>query len=164
MGSFSADLRRLIVYTLRTFKQTTKNAEFARSLNPDLFKFSILLVLRLFFRMDENLIQNVHSESTQNSSIATTVSNLVDFLLERSGNEDLIIRRISLVARFLLRMYTLGFYQVPLYTYIISPLRANLISILNTQPHLTLLGVENKNITSIFIARFLTRKLAQKYR
>ena len=95
---------------------------------------------------------------------ARLVSNMLDFLSLRSSKEDLVVKKISIMARFFLRVYCLSFYQIPFYNHLITPLKSDLFSILGSHTQINVLGIENKNVNSIFISRFLARKLAQKYR
>jgi hypothetical protein len=92
------------------------------------------------------------------------ISNILNFLSLRSSKEDLIVKKISTMARFFLRVYCLSFYQIPFYNHLVSPLKLNLFRILGNRVNISVLGVDNKNVNSIFISRFLARKLAQKYR
>jgi hypothetical protein len=151
---------------LKAFKQPSRNVEFSRSLNLDFFKFTILLIFKFFFKSQEEVIQSSYVSGAANSlnKKVKLISNILDFLSLRSSKEDLVVKKISTMARFFLRIYCLSFYQIPFYDHLITPLKSDLFSILGSYTQINLLGVENKNVNSIFISRFLARKLAQKYR
>lgn len=123
-------------------------------------------MFKLFFKSQEDILLNSYVQEASNSSNKTVklISNLLDFLTTRSHKEDLVVKKISVMSRFFLRVYCLSFYQIPFYNYLINPLKLNLFSILGGHAQINVLGVENKNVNSVFISRFLARKLAQKYR
>jgi hypothetical protein len=125
-----------------------------------------LLIFKLLFRSQEEVLQNSYIQGAVNSSnkVVRLISNMLDFLSLRSSKEDLIVKKISTMARFFLRVYCLSFYQIPFYNHLINPLKSNLFRISGSNIQVSILGVENKNVNSIFISRFLARKLAQKYR
>lgn len=164
---FSQDFKRLAVYSLKTFKQNSRSAEFSRSANNNFFKFLTLLVFKLIFKTKSNLLQIAYLFPLLNDSsdkVAKLLYKLVDFLVLKSQSEDLVIKKINNTIRFFLRFYCLAFYQIPLYQNLINNFKSNFSLFLNEKIQVVVLGVENKNVTSIFISRFLSRKLAQKYR
>lgn len=163
VNTFSQDLKRLVSYSLKSFKLNSKNVEFSRSTDYNFFKFVVSLILKMVFKFDENLIKNLYFNASSSSS-SELFSNLLVFLISRSQKEDLLIRKSNSMLKFFLRMFCLMFYQKPLYLHLISELQVNLSPILNSKPNLFIFGCENKNVNSAFISRFLSRKLAQKYK
>lgn len=165
-ATFSQDFKKLAIYSLRAFKQPSRNVEFSRSLNLDFFKFTILLVFKFFFKSQEAILQNSYIQGATSSpnKMVKLISNILNFLSLRSSKEDLVLKKVSIMARFFLRIYCLSFYQIPFYNHLINPLKLNLFSMLGNHVQVSVLGVENRNVNSIFISRFLSRKLAQKYR
>jgi len=161
---FSQDLKRIVSYSLRVFKISAKNVEFVRSFDYMFFRFVATLLLKLVHKLDENLLQQVYFKAGSNSRQAGLVSGVMDFLVLRGQKEDLTLKKSASLLKFFLRLFCLLFYQIPLYGYLINELRFDLFSVLGARPHVSVLGVENKNVTSSFISRFLARKLAQKYR
>lgn len=160
---FSQDLKRLVSYSLRSFKLNSRNVEFSRSVDYNFFRFVVSLILKMVFKLDENLIKKMYFNEG-NNSISSLLSNLLVFLVSRNQKEDLLVRKSNSMLKFFLRMFCLIFYQKPLYTHLVNELQTNLISVLSIKPTLLVFGCENKNVNSAFISRFLSRKLAQKYK
>lgn len=161
---FSQDLKRLISYSLRSFRLNHKNVEFTRSMDYDFFRFSTVLLLKLMFRCGDGLIRSVYLSKEPISKVGRLLQRLISFLFLRVNKEDLVLKRSINLTRLFLRVFCLTFYQIPLYNHIVKPLRIDLFSLLKLKPYISILGSENKNVTSIFISRFLARKLAQKYK
>lgn len=160
-------MKRLISYSLKSFKLNYKNVEFSRSTDFNFFRFTALLILKLIFKFEEGVLKNAYFKNNTVSSHgrhSLLIFNLLTFLVSKNRKEDLIIRKSTSAVKFFLRLFCLTFYQIPLYNYLISDLKINLTRVLNVKPTLIILGCENKNVTSAFISRFLSRKLAQKYR
>ena len=163
VNMFSQDLKRLVSYSLKSFKLNSKNVEFSRSADYNFFRFIVCLILKMVFKFDENLLKNTYLNVSSNPS-SKLFSNLLIFLISRNQKEDLLVRKSNSMLKFFLRMFCLMFYQKPLYSHLISELQVNLSAVLNSKPSLLVFGCENKNVNSAFISRFLSRKLAQKYK
>lgn len=161
---FSQDLKRLISYSLKSFKLSTKNVEFVRSIDYNFFRFVVSLLLKLVFKLDENLLKRLYFNSSFDNRLANLLFNTISFLILRNRKEDLVIRKSYNLLKFFLRLFCLVHYQIPLYKNFIGDLKNNLSFIIGVKPSLLVLGCENKNVTSNFISRFLARKLAQKYK
>lgn len=161
---FSQDLKRLVLYSLKSYKLGYKNVEFARSVDYSFFRLITLLLLKLVFKLDTKLLKDLSFNYSNTSRIPYLINNLIFFLVNRGKKEDLIIKRSNNLLKFFLRLFCLTFYQIPLYNHIINSLKNNLFLLLNTKVSVILFGCENKNVTSVFISRFLARKLAQKYK
>ena len=161
---FSQDLKRLISYSLRSFRLNSKNVEFARSIDHTFFRFVVSLLLKLTFKMDDQLLKNLYVSGSNASRSSTLISNIISFLVIRNYREDLVIRKSNNLLKFFLRLFCLSFYQIPLYNHLTSSLKNNLFSLVSIKPSVVIFGCENKNVTSAFISRFLARKLAQKYK
>lgn len=161
---FSQDLKRLISYSLKSFKLNTKNVEFVRSMDYNFFRFVVSLLLKLVFKLDENLLKRLYFNSGSDDRLANLLFNTISFLVLRNRKEDLVIRKSHNLLKFFLRLFCLVFYQIPLYKNFMGDLKNNLSTIVGVKPNLFILGCENKNVTSNFISRFLARKLAQKYK
>lgn len=160
-------MKRLISYSLKSFRLNYKNVEFSRSTDFNFFRFTALLILKLIFKFEGGILKNAYFKNSTNSvsdRYSFLIFNFLNFLLSRNRKEDLVIRKSTSAVKFFLRLFCLTFYQIPLYNYLISDLKGNLARVLNVNPILVVLGCENKNVTSAFISRFLSRKLAQKYR
>lgn len=160
-------MKRLISYSLRSFKLNYKNVEFSRSVDFNFFRFTALLILKLIFKFEEGVLKNAYFNSSGKLTYnrrSSLIFNLLTFLTSRNRKEDLVIRKSTSAIKFFLRLFCLVFYQIPLYSYLANDLQSNLTSVLSVKPVLVILGCENKNVTSAFISRFLSRKLAQKYR
>lgn len=160
-------MKRLISYSLKSFKLNYKNVEFSRSTDFNFFRFTALLILKLIFKFEDGVLKNAYFKNGINSisdRYSFLIFNFLNFLLSRNRKEDLVVRKSTSAIKFFLRLFCLTFYQIPLYNYLISDLKGNLARVLNVNPTLVVLGCENKNVTSAFISRFLSRKLAQKYR
>lgn len=142
----------------------TKNVEFTRSVDYNFFRFIVSLLLKLIFKFDDETLKKVYFNVNSNNRKSNLLFNLINFLVFRSRKEDLIIRKSSGTLKFFLRLFCLMFYQTPLYIHLMNDLKNNLFSMLGTRPTLLVYGCENKNVTSAFISRFLSRKLAQKYK
>lgn len=161
---FSQDLKRLISYSLKSFKLNAKNVEFVRSIDYNFFRFVVSLLLKLVFKLDENLLKRLYFNSGSDNRLANLLFNTISFLILRNRKEDLVIRKSHSLLKFFLRLFCLVFYQIPLYKNFTTDLKNNLFVIAGVKPSLLILGCENKNVTSNFISRFLARKLAQKYK
>lgn len=160
-------MKRLISYSLKSFRLNYKNVEFSRSVDYNFFRFTVLLILKLIFKFEEGVLKKAYLSSDSEShrtAHSSLIFNLLSFLILRNRKEDLIVRKSTTVIKFFLRLFCLMFYQIPLYNYLVNDLKNNLFCVLNIRPTLVVLGCENKNVTSAFISRFLSRKLAQKYR
>jgi len=142
----------------------TKNVEFSRSFDYLFFRFIVTLLLKLVYKLDEGLLQQVYLKDNISSRNALLISNIVDFLILKSREEDLVLKKSNSMLKFFLRSFCLFFYQIPLYNHLVNELKSSLFRILKIRPYISVLGAENKNVTSSFISRFLARKLAQKYR
>ena len=160
---FSQDIKRLIAYSLKSFKLNTKSIEFARSTDYNFFRFLTTLILKLLFKVNENFFKYNHFTNNFDRNLLLFY-NIIDFVTLRNEKEDLIIRKSNNKLKFFLRIYCLLFYQVPLYAHIVNNLKTNLFNVVKFRPEILVLGCENKNVTSNFISRFLARKLAQRYR
>lgn len=164
MNLFSQDLKRLVSYSLRAYRLNAKNTEFARSVDYSFFRFIVSLLLKLLFKTDENLLRQIYFANIVPNRKAILLSNIIGFLVFRSQKEDLLLKKSTSMLKFFLRLFCLMFYQIPLYNHLANELKFNLFSILKSRPYVSILGSENKNVTSNFISRFLARKLAQRYR
>lgn len=161
---FSQDLKRLISYSLRSFKLNSKNVEFTRSVDYSFFRFIVLLLLKLIFKIDGQMLKNLSISGLNVNRSSILVDNLINFLIIRNKKEDLILKKSNSLLKFFLRMFCLMFYQTSLYDHIVNSLKNNIFLIIHLKPIITVFGCENKNVTSTFISRFLSRKLAQKYK
>lgn len=160
---FSQDIKRLISYSLKSFRLTYKNVEFARSVDYNFFLFLFSLLLKLLFKLDDNSLKQIYFNSKYNRNSAL-INNILNFAVLRNKSEDLIARKSTTLLKFFLRTFCLMFYQTPLYSHLVNDLKKKLFNIVKLQPSIVVLGCENKNVTSNFISRFLARKLAQKYK
>ncbi len=160
---FSQDLRRLVSYSLKSFRLNFKNAEFARSTDYSFFRFLILLILKLLFKSSDKFFKYTYLKNLSDPSY-TLFSSIINFLVLQNQKEDLVIRKSTHKLKFFLRLFSILFYQTPLYTHFTNTLKINIFNILKVYPKVVVFGAENKNVTSSFISRFLARKLAQKYK
>lgn len=110
------------------------------------------------------MIKSLSVKGLNNSKNSILIDNIINFLIIRSTKEDLIMRKSNSLLKFFLRLFCLAFYQIPLYNHLVNSLKGNLFSLVGLKPSILVLGCENKNVTSAFISRFLSRKLAQKYK
>jgi len=161
---FSQDLKRLISYSLKSFKMNHKNVEFSRSVDYAFFRFVVLLLLKLVFKLDDQTLRNISVPGLNVNRTSILIDNLINFLIIRNKKEDLIVKKSGSLVKFFLRFFCLTFYQIPLYKHITVSLKNNLFSLVGLRPSIMIFGCENKNVTSAFISRFLARKLAQKYK
>jgi len=141
-----------------------KNIEFARSIDYAFFRFVVLLLLKLVFKLDGVMLRNLSTNDLNIAGVPSLINNVIAFLIDRNKKEDLIIKKSNNLLKFFLRFFCLTFYQIPLYNHIINSLKNNLFLLMNVKASVVVLGCENKNVTSVFISRFLARKLAQKYK
>lgn len=161
---FSQDIKRLISYSLRSFKLNSKNVEFSRSVDYNFFRFVSVLVLKLIFKVDEQTLKNLSITGLSATRNSVLLDNIINFLILRNKKEDLIIKKSTNLVKFFLRLFCLTFYQTPLYKHVVNSLKNNLFFLTGSRPTIVVFGCENKNVTSAFISRFLARKLAQKYK
>jgi hypothetical protein len=160
---FSQDIKRLVSYSLKSFRLASKNVEFARSIDYNFFLFLLSLLLKLLFKLDDNSLKQVYFNNKYNRN-SVLIHSILNFAILRNRREDLIVRKSATLLKFFLRTFCLMFYQTPLYNHLVGDLKRKLFNVVKLQPSIVVLGCENKNVTSNFISRFLARKLAQKYK
>lgn len=148
---------------MKCFRLNSRNVEFSRSFDQDFFSFLLVLLLKLVFKFNENSLQQLYLGNST-SRVSNILLNLISFLVLRGSKEDIVSRRLYSLLKFFLRVFSLIFYQLPLYKHLVKDLQVSLFSLSKIKPLVKILGCENKNVNSSFISRFLARKLAQKYK
>lgn len=166
--TMSYDIKRLSIYSLRVFSKSTRNVEFTRSIDSNFFKFSALLAFKLLHKSSNQVISNAYflnpNANNNKAKFSRLLNYIVSFIATRAEKNDLVLKKITGFTKFFLRFYCLFSYQTPLYRYLVSSLHANLKLISSFNPQIAIYGVDNRNVTSLFISRFLARKLAQRYK